>query len=808
MKPCQIRQTLRPPRLGVITPYNEEKIISYIKLLSASAGGIYNFILPFKNQKDFEKWEKYLRPGLQDYLFYDEEIEKEAKVKWREWPDYDKRLVIEYKDYPESYLSFLDVSPFYQEWESMPEKAKKQRELIYLERIDNQFLFPLFLFGALPENLTFPFLKNWQHMGAESYQFTWEDYLNPFDKSNKIGPLQFSGFFLNTKGNLEPHGIIYIGNPSTIDDLLEFWNLRALGHKIIFLPQHLIEEEYLDLKKWDHLFTPQYRYDNPDLKDYHRPNIVFGSTVCKDSEDWNSIISKVKERIGRAIRIVEPVFEYNHSYLYPRARFVYFSEEKVNGYESDKEMKSISRPPFSNYEIPHSQKWLINFSMGSFFDTEIYPSELPELDIESEQKLFNDSYYRSEHAHLSRNEITVVGQSYKNEYLLPKISVLQIISAIADSKGYEVNLSKPGHNVTLILKGLGSLQFDGRILKIKGVRDVITFANRDRFVEADLEEILNENPPDDNRLISSGSLEIDSLKNYLKILLSRYHEKIANEEFTGIKNNKALNLIKNGMEDTKGICIAPHKQADSQQFILEQMLAQNILELGFNFECVRKHSCWYGMDKLSEAIECRICGEKTKIINPKKNIDWAYQTKGMFRLKNDGDGSVSVIVTLWRLLHSFRGATFTSSVEVKKKRSKGTNFEVDYIVHLENWREDEPKIILGESKSLNSLGERDMNTMSRALKVFSALRPAVCFSTLKENFSDNEILLIKDFRKKHPFIEILTFVRKQLDVYDLRECEIEYHDLKHIASQLYKINIGDKYWLDFEEIQINTDQEV
>lgn len=73
-------------------------------------------------------------------------------------------------------------------------------------------------------------------------------------------------------------------------------------------------------------------------------------------------------------------------------------------------------------------------------------------------------------------------------------------------------------------------------------------------------------------------------------------------------------------------------------------------------------------------------------------------------------------------------------------------------------------MIAGEAKSLNSLDQDDMNSMSKALEVFNELRPAVCFSILKDQFSDDEKKLIEAFRKIHPSIEILTFVRKQVDV--------------------------------------------
>ncbi len=799
MEPCQITQTHRPPRLGFVIPYDKDKIIEFIKYTSASAGGIYNFIFPYKDDADFKKWEKYRRPGLQDYIFHDEGIPEAPKIQWREWPDFDKRFVLKYDDYPESYLSFIDVAPFHQEWQFLPGRQSEKSELVCLKSIESSTLFPLFLFGDLPNNLSFQFKESWKQLGASEYDFNWADYLNPFGKPKRIGPLQFTRMFLHVRGNLDPEGIFYIADPKNLDDLLEFWNLRALGHRIIFLPENFIDEPFIDYKKWDETLTPRYKYTKPEMIDWYRPNVIFGSAFHGNEQKQKGTIEKLKKQLT-SIHLTEPVFHYNPHDLYPRAKFVYFREDRYPAYDASAEIRTVTKSPFSNSDIPHNQKWLVNYSTN-FLNRESHPSHLPELSIESEKNLFQKTYYRAEHIHISRGGLSVVGQFDNFEVHVPKVTVLQIVSAVAETKKYEVDLSKPGQNVTLILKGLGNLAYDARILKIKGVRDVIRAANRDSLVESDLDEILKDDPPDSTRMINEGKLSRESLRGYLKKILSRYHEKIINEEFTGIKRDKALDLIKNGMEDTKEICIAPYKKADSQKFILEKMLEQNLLELGFNFECGKKHTCWYPINKLSESIECRICGDSKKVIDPQNAIQWSYQTKGMFRLKNDAEGSLSVIVALWQLMHSLHNASFTPNIDVKRKQSGNDSFEIDYAILLENWDQHEPNLIIGEAKSLNSLDQDDMGSMSKALEVFSELRPAACFSTLKDQFSDEEKELIKAFRKEHPYIEIFTFVRKQLEVYDLHECGIREYGLKRIAPELYQANIGDKYWLDPREIR-------
>ena len=220
------------------------------------------------------------------------------------------------------------------------------------------------------------------------------------------------------------------------------------------------------------------------------------------------------------------------------------------------------------------------------------------------------------------------------------------------------------------------------------------------------------------------------------------------------------------MEDAQSMCIAPHERADRQKFIIDQMIKNEILEIGFHYECSGKHKCWYPINKVSEIITCRICGESEKLVDPYRKINWAYQTKGLFRLKNDADGSISVIVALWRLNHDFRNSAYCLSIDINKKQSND-NFEIDYAVLLEGNNEAEPKIILGDAKSNNVI--KNLDSLEKGIEVFKELNPAVCISTLKDNFTADEILLIQNFRKRHPFTELLTFVRKQLDTY---ECDI------------------------------------
>ncbi len=60
----------------------------------------------------------------------------------------------------------------------------------------------------------------------------------PANVVDSISPIEVTQYAVNVYGgqaNFSSH-ILYVGNPESWDDLVGFWNIRATGRRVVFLP--------------------------------------------------------------------------------------------------------------------------------------------------------------------------------------------------------------------------------------------------------------------------------------------------------------------------------------------------------------------------------------------------------------------------------------------------------------------------------------------------------------------------------------------------------------------------------------------
>ena len=56
-------------------------------------------------------------------------------------------------------------------------------------------------------------------------------------------PLEATGYgirLLGSRGSLSSH-VVYLGDPNSLADLTEFWNIRAAGHSVMFVPKDHVD---------------------------------------------------------------------------------------------------------------------------------------------------------------------------------------------------------------------------------------------------------------------------------------------------------------------------------------------------------------------------------------------------------------------------------------------------------------------------------------------------------------------------------------------------------------------------------------
>lgn len=107
------------------------------------------------------------------------------------------------------------------------------------------------------------------------------------------------------------------------------------------------------------------------------------------------------------------------------------------------------------------------------------------------------------------------------------------------------------------------------------------------------------------------------------------------------------------------------------------LLEKRVIRPGFEFEC---RSCskrdWYHVSQFDEEFTCRFCFTRQSV-NFASLRDWQYKANGLFQICDSAQGSLAVIVSLWRfedLAHSSGRYMTSQNLRIRAAATKLTTF--------------------------------------------------------------------------------------------------------------------------------------
>ena len=179
--------------------------------------------------------------------------------------------------------------------------------------------------------------------------------------------------------------------------------------------------------------------------------------------------------------------------------------------------------------------------------------------------------------------------------------------------------------------------------------------------------------------------------------------------------------------------------------LIERYTKAQIFNLGVRVQCsvCGQHS-WHPVDRMNYELECLICLSAFKLpTHNSREIKWSYKSLGPFALPKQGYGAYSVLLTVHFLSSHHHPAT-TPVFSFHAERA-GKEIEADFMMFYRGsafW-ERETEIIFGECKSFNAFREKDVERMG----VIAADNPGavIVFATLAPEFSDTEKRLLAPF---------------------------------------------------------------
>lgn len=182
--------------------------------------------------------------------------------------------------------------------------------------------------------------------------------------------------------------------------------------------------------------------------------------------------------------------------------------------------------------------------------------------------------------------------------------------------------------------------------------------------------------------------------------------------------------------------------------LYEEFVSKGIFKLGLRTQCPNcQRNTWFPMQAIRESMDCPKCLNSFAAAgNIESSSNWYYRTAGPFSVPNYADGAYAVLLTLDSLRNL--GSLRTTAVPSFTATASGNRqLEADLAMF---WREtsagDEREgILFGECKTYGFFEAKDIDRMRHLGAEFPGA--ILVFGTLRETLSKQELVLLRRLAK-------------------------------------------------------------
>lgn len=496
---------------------------------------------------------------------------------------------------------------------------------------------------------------------------------------------------------------VFFMDASKIEDVIDFWNLRASGRQVLPLPKQLIEDG-------------SYRQVVVEFLDEHRR--LLGRNG--NSIDVASLIRSRHSTMDQVQAFAESL-EHSSSdgktgaatqrmslqHWYPRlwdewargkdggVADVYGEDEETIEIEGEEQLsmrlKSLI-PSFGRKNGYRSQGRCVNeFGLRLYGADEHLAEVYPKVDGDQLLKAINGNFGLYGEWRIGRHGLVRIVRRLSSESIKAPESE-KIFFAWLQDRGWQAKLSSPGILAKQIFKRLGGTV---SMLADKDVLGLIEHMN--------------------GGMVSRGGAQKDD-------------RVVAEREVSVAEVKRKLNA---------------HRY--------EWFIQKGIFKLGLQTKCPNcQRNSWFSIATLNEELDCPKC---LNAFPAAGNIDqgrggWYYRTAGPFSVPNFADGAFSVLLTLEALTGRITAGRRSTSVTSFEATAPGkVNIEADLAMF---WRDgsygdDTEGILFGECKSYGPFKPKDFQRMRYLAETFPGA--ILVFSTLRESLSNEEIVALTRLAK-------------------------------------------------------------
>jgi hypothetical protein len=783
MKTGVLNLTLRPIKLAFIVDVSDNKsVLEAIRINSLLWGGVYNPIIPY-----FERKPKIL---ANDFFF---KLEDNAKILRGYLNAYDPDFVIQLGKCAgkaidlggREKISLADILSGMKDdstvgygisiFEVLNHFYSKELKFVRKNPINvikpkfsaRNHLFLASVFGELPDEWDKEFTEGYRKpFGFKMRQCNISNF-HTFLDNDYLFMRRFTALYIDPIRHSSHFNdrLLFLMDPTNPIDVIDYWNLRALGIGVFPIPKqepYTEEIKQFSLKYIDESFG-QSRYN---------PKIYYTATVQKSRGTTEDEAKKFVNflNVKKDDKSGEP--KISLSFSYPRiwddwARDKDGAEspdletdtmqKDLSGDLTSIDFKTLSPKFMSRFGGHGEPRYANEIELRAYGDSEIMAEVMPQGNADLANKIGG---YGFREWRLSKKGLVYLSQHAKWTVHLPLPKAQPVFLDWMKSLGWkEAKISSAGHIGKQLIKHLG------------GIRGIETIRNEK------LLELLG-NLTGQDKLLSSLSKKITVLEKTLKTHAHEEESKKVAEFLVEIEDARQAKELKEGPILHEHLLAEISKALSTDRFksdpnkYLERLTEINMFRLGVLMQCpvCQKHS-WYSLDELKYELKCPKCLDtfSPPVHSPKKDMPWAYRPFGPFSLPNLASGNYSVLLTLRFFSEELDGAV-TPSMSFILERDAQPEFEVDLGMLFSSTKFGNSTVvpIFSDCKSWNNFDEKGVKNLENLGQQTPGA--ILVFSTFKKTLEASEIALltalIKRSRKnrtvRKPFNQIMILTGTEL----------------------------------------------
>lgn len=712
-----IQLRLRPLKLGyLVNPSDPQQVRGAIRLSTSLWGGTYDPIIPVYKKTPSSWADKPGRPPSAETIIggfidafdpdilvqFTADLPKAAKQSGLRiikpddvWHHYDREGEL----HPTFGIGIFEIAHGYFD-EYFKYKMKYPPKVIVPSSPNTNGLFWASLFGEIPEKLSRPLKDHYfEPLEVEECKFAIAR-LPELMAGRTTFPRRISGFGLqhHHHSGLHERASIFFFDAARSDDIVDFWNLRATGRRVLPVP-----EQYSDTKEFRQLAMAFLKANRVPWR--HNPEHCDCSSIIRGRHTDLAHMEKWARSLdltpGAEDRSTDPFFSLQR--WYPRI-WDEWARDKDGAVPHDIFLKE------DTIEVGETNDLRMNLKP-------IMPDFMAEYGYTGEPRCANEITFRF-----------YGSQEYLAEAFpkRPGENVLRVISSVtAWQKEWRV-----GRNGIAILVKDDHTQH----WQVPGGESVVLSWLRDQGWQPELSPA--------GRLAKQMLRQLEGFVGLLKRdkllgLIEHMNGGSVGRDSTPRESNK----IDEERELPAGELKRRLAEMEPHGKLYESLLSKGIFRVGVRLQCdsCSRHS-WYPLPEVRDEFTCPKCLKSFPAVGHVDTATWCYKTAGPFSVPRYADGAYAVLLAVDFLGDRGMGSLRASpTLSFTAKKSGRADMEADFAML---WQEDNVRghndgVLFGECKSYGPFEAKDFRRMRHLASEFPGAVLAFC--TLREHLKPGEV---------------------------------------------------------------------